>query len=444
MSESASSPSQRPKRRRWLSFSIRGLFLLVLLAAIGMGWIASIRTQHQREKAIAKQIEALDGAVQWNAVSSGGRFSDPFGSDPFAPEPTQYERWRAWLLGDDVDSRISRVVFETHCPAELLVELQKLEALTDLTIVNGSLSDPASEAIRQLTNLTDLSLIDTEISAKQMETIASLPLVDHLYITHGSVSEENLKRLAAFPSLESLSICASEISAEGLAGLRAAKNLLTLKLEADYQKSSSTAELSGLASLTQLEDLRIGEFPVTDHDLEVISTMRSLRILKITPKSSLVKVTSTGITQLFSLGMLNDLDFPAAPFDDEILRSVVKIKALKQLDCDGSRITDAGLKHLEGHPNLRYVTIPGCQVTANAIRSLAKNGSISELGLGDGVGLNFYGLSLVYSGGQTVVRSGGDSNDEEDDVAPLGSSDDPFGADEGGSDPFGPGVGGVF
>lgn len=265
MSEPASSPSQRPKHRRWLSFSIRGLFLLVLLAAIGMGWIASIRTQHQREKAIAKQIEALDGAVQWNAVSFDYR-----SSDPFAPEPTQYERWRAWLLGNDVDSRISRVVFETHCPAELLVELQKLEALTELTIVNGSLSDPASEAIRRLTNLTDLSLIDTEISAKQMETIASLPLVDHLHITHRSVTDENLKRLAKFPYLESLSICASEISAEGLAGLRAAKHLSKLELEADYNKSSSTAELSGLASLTQLEDLWIGEFPVTDHDLGAI------------------------------------------------------------------------------------------------------------------------------------------------------------------------------
>lgn len=142
--------------------------------------------------------------------------------------------------------------------------------------------------------------------------------------------------------------------------------------------------------------------------------------------------------------MLNDLDFPAAPFDDEILRSIAKMKTLEQLRCDGSRITDAGLKHLEGHPNLRQVAIPSCQVTANAIRSLARNGSILDLDLGDGARLGFAGMTFVYSGGQTVVSSGGDSNDEEDDIAPLGSSDDPFGADEGGSDPFGPGVGGVF
>lgn len=436
MSESTSSTKQRPKRRRWLTFSIRGLMVLVLIAAIGMGWIASMRTQHQREKAIANQIEALDGTVQWNSRSVSSRMLDPF-----SPEPTQYEQWRAWLLGDDVDSRINRVIFEKACPAELFAELHNLEALTELMIVNGSVSDASCEAISNLASLTDISLVDTEISAKQLEKISSLPNVNHIYITHASVTKENVKLLAKFPNLTTLSICSSQIPAEGLACLRVAKNLSSLTLEADYNRSSSTAELSGLASLTQLEHLQIGEFPISDKDLEAIGAIRSLQALQITAEIALLNVTPKGLSHLASAGKLTRLDFPSAPFDDDTLRSLAKNRSLKEIHCDGSQITDAGLKHFEGHPSLTYLSIPGCQVTAEGIRSLAKNSSLTGLDLGDGVEFGVGGLRLVYGGGQTIVSSGDDSMDEDDDST---SDNNPFGKPDADTDPFDANPGGVF
>src|SRR5579863_10202776 len=57
--------------RRWFSFSLRSLLILVTLAAIGLGWVAYERNQSQREMQIAEQIKATGATVEFS-----GRF-DP-------------------------------------------------------------------------------------------------------------------------------------------------------------------------------------------------------------------------------------------------------------------------------------------------------------------------------------------------------------------------------
>ena len=46
----------RQRRRRWFSYSMRSLFLVITVVALGMGWVASERRQSQREQEIAEQL----------------------------------------------------------------------------------------------------------------------------------------------------------------------------------------------------------------------------------------------------------------------------------------------------------------------------------------------------------------------------------------------------
>ena len=48
-------------RRRWFQYSLRTLLVLMLLACIGMGWIAVKLQQVRRERAAVAAIEGLGG-----------------------------------------------------------------------------------------------------------------------------------------------------------------------------------------------------------------------------------------------------------------------------------------------------------------------------------------------------------------------------------------------
>jgi hypothetical protein len=50
-------------RRRWFSYNLRSLFVLITIAAIGLGWVAYERRQSQREIQVAEQLKASGAAV---------------------------------------------------------------------------------------------------------------------------------------------------------------------------------------------------------------------------------------------------------------------------------------------------------------------------------------------------------------------------------------------
>jgi hypothetical protein len=55
----------KPKRRRWLQFSLRTLLVLTLLFALFMGWVASKLNTLRRQQRAAEAIMALGGSVQY-------------------------------------------------------------------------------------------------------------------------------------------------------------------------------------------------------------------------------------------------------------------------------------------------------------------------------------------------------------------------------------------
>ena len=71
-------PTAEPPKLRWFQYRLRSLFLLTLLVAIGMSWVAVTMRKQRKQKAAAEEIEKLGGTVDseptWLGKLLRGRF----------------------------------------------------------------------------------------------------------------------------------------------------------------------------------------------------------------------------------------------------------------------------------------------------------------------------------------------------------------------------------
>lgn len=379
MSDSTSSTKQRPKRRRWLSFSIRGLMFMVLLFAVLLGWLGRDIYQHSREKSISKQIEATGGKVYWNGrIWSDDPFVSQF-SDPFGPSLTRYQQWMVWAYGENLYDHIHSVEFFSAEKESLLTQFVGLPELNSLTIGRGKISDVSVDAIAQLRSLERLSFYHTEITPSQLKRLSKLPSLTTIDFQG---TPDYLAALAHFPRLESITIRCDHLTKECIASLGNVRGLIEFDVGSESLQPIGKAELVALASLNQCQTLRIHDFSVDDQALEAISEMTSLSDLKIDTNAVNLSISNEGLNYLCKLTSLTRLSIPSAKFDDNSLEILSKLPSIEVISCEGSKVTDAGLKHLESLPNLNDLSIPGCQVSANAIRSLTTSTFLEHLDIG--------------------------------------------------------------
>jgi hypothetical protein len=156
--------------RSWFSYSLRSLFGLVTLTAIGLGWVANERRQSRREMEIVEQLETRVAGVS---------FVGQFDRSPYNDQSS----WRRALsalcgprvdsldfLGDDSFSDISMLselrslwqlsVMHTH--VSNLQPLARLKSLESLFLCNTPVSDLAP--LTGLANLNSLHLWNTQVS----------------------------------------------------------------------------------------------------------------------------------------------------------------------------------------------------------------------------------------------------------------------------------------
>jgi hypothetical protein len=100
--------------------------------------------------------------------------------------------------------------------------------------------------------------------------------------------------------------------------------------------------------------------PITDRDLEQLKKLPKLENLNL----SNTRVTSAGLVHLSGLKNLKWLSLWNTPVDDDGLRHLAKLTKLQSLILDGTRVTDSGLKHLEGLKDLdEWLGLSGTGVT---------------------------------------------------------------------------------
>ena len=139
--DSPPTAEKKPPKLRWYQYSLRSLFLLTLLVAIGMSYVAVTMQNQRKQKAAAEAIEKAGGTVWY--------------------EPT----WLGKLLRDDSLVKVTVVEFSGESTTDaVLVHLQGLSQLKTLDLDDAEVTDAGLVHLQGLSQLQSLRLYNTKVT----------------------------------------------------------------------------------------------------------------------------------------------------------------------------------------------------------------------------------------------------------------------------------------
>jgi hypothetical protein len=318
-------PAPTP-RRRWLSYSLRTMFVLVTVLCV---WLGVYVNRAERQKRAVAWIKAHDGEVHYDyeytqhptepsyfEVKVDGSqlirgFEYDKNGEEISPQPPG-PRWLRDLLGMDyfatvVDAEIRDVENEQDLPP--IKDLPRLRYLTVYRLPDVGWAD-----IHRLSQLQSLNCECDRITDANLEQISHLvtlrKLVLDMYSKEATITDSQLKYLDNLTVLEELEIYSRGTDAElerlskaatspsmffirtgggklritdaGLSHLQRLKNLESLSLDGEQLTEVGIANLSGLPRLSALEL----SAKINDAGFQVLRKMTQLEFLELHAHSS--------------------------------------------------------------------------------------------------------------------------------------------------------------
>jgi hypothetical protein len=179
-------PGSRPNpKRRWLQFSVRGLFLLVLVFALPLGWLAWAMNTIRQERLAVAALRNMDCKV-----------SAPYNTQGSL---TILERLRK-LLGEDQfrnATQVSGTYWYTHSKITDggLVHLQGLTQLQQLYLHGTQVTDAGLAHLEGLTQLKELRLDGTQVTDAGLVHLRRLTQLQWLVLPGQNVTDAGVRKL---------------------------------------------------------------------------------------------------------------------------------------------------------------------------------------------------------------------------------------------------------
>ena len=326
--------SQIPQsRRRWFSFSLRSLLVLTLIVAALFAWFGKYIIRSRIERSVVAKIQAAGGRVYYDYQLGFGGFDK-------SPTPTG-SRLTRYLLGNDIYATVIHVSFNRPTTDEQVQALGKLENLTDLAIFGPEVTDKSVDDLLSLSKLRSLSMSSTLITPAGLARFSNLKRLQSLTLYGDTITDEHLHELLSFPSLQYLQIIRSPISDAGVKQLRSIKGLRSLDMFATMAVTDEG--IKPLATLADLEQLRLFHVAITDDSLTAISKMEKLVDLCLRH----LPITDEGFGHLKSLHNLETLQLSGTLITDDSLKVISQFPHLRNLYIGGTKVTDEGVVALK-------------------------------------------------------------------------------------------------
>lgn len=169
--------SESPKsRRRWFQFSIRTLLLIMVLASIGMSWIAVQMQKARRQKEAVKALEMGGARVEYE--------------DPLHPV---FRR----VIGRGLFAEVFAVDASSihNFSDEDLAPLAAFPSLKALALADTRITDAGMKHLERLTDLTYLVLSFTDVTDTGLEHIKDLRGLRTLVLARTRVTDEGVAKL---------------------------------------------------------------------------------------------------------------------------------------------------------------------------------------------------------------------------------------------------------
>jgi hypothetical protein len=184
---------------RWFQYSLRSLFLLTLLVAIGKSWLTVTMRNQRKEKAAAEAIEKAGGAVK--------------------TEPT----WLGEVLRDGSLVRVTDVSFSGEPITDaILVPLEGLTQLRVLELGGTNITDAGLVHLRELSGLDTLGLGSTNVTDAGLVYLRRLSEIQVLWLENTKVTDAGLVHLQGLEQLQMLNLDGTKVTDQGIAKLQKA------------------------------------------------------------------------------------------------------------------------------------------------------------------------------------------------------------------------------
>jgi len=295
------------RKRRWLRFGLRSLFVLTALVCVGFGvwyWLVV--------KPYYDQMRALD------RIRDGGRIGVYE-----RMQPVEAGRF-ACLLGGKYLQTVAGVSIDSGVVTE--EDLRHLRDLPDLWWVKlraTGTNDGVLRGLRGLPKLRGLVVEDANVSGAGFrhlpEVVAQL---EYLQLRKTPIDDEGLRQLAGASNLKRLDLRETSITDAGLEHISRLSNLEWLCLD---QTDITDAGLEHISRLSRLEDLSLEQTGVTGSGLEHFSRLASLEYLSLERTG----ITDAGCAYLMRLSSLKRLDLQNTAVSTACLQDL----HMKLLDC---------------------------------------------------------------------------------------------------------------
>lgn len=173
-------PPQPKRKRRWLSYSLRSLFVVVTILCVALGYWTH---RANRQKAVVKWVEENGGGVYYDFhVDEQGYLIDNL--KPPGP------KWVQKYLGKDYLATVI-VVDLRGCEFIDITPLAQLDQLKNLSLGNTQQSDMTP--LTQITRLEYLDLSGTQVS--DLTPLLRLTSLHGLSLENTPVTQEQIDEL---------------------------------------------------------------------------------------------------------------------------------------------------------------------------------------------------------------------------------------------------------
>ncbi|MBM3982919.1 MAG: hypothetical protein FJ304_22135 [Planctomycetes bacterium] len=216
------------------------------------------------------------------------------------------------------------------------------------------------ERVRGLRALTRLKIHDTNVGESGLKAFEGTTQLTELHIELSPITDLSLANFAGCKNLQVLSLFATGIGNAGIGHFAGCKSLTHLSVS---DTNVDDEGLKALADNPNLLGLTVGGTKITGATLERFAANPKLQILS----ASAVRLTDTDLAHLTKCRDLWHLVVSVNDIGDGGLAHLVGLP-LSYLDLRGTKVSDAGLVHLEKLSKLTDLYLSGKDVSVSETR----------------------------------------------------------------------------
>jgi Leucine Rich repeat len=286
-----------PRQRRRYTVSLRVFMLLVLVAALGLGW--KVNRADTQLRAVAR-IKKAAGKVLYD-YQFDGTYPYKLNASPWVPV------WLRRAIGDEYFQEVTSVSFyankadDQFSPVADLDRLLEFKLSASMMVGRTNVTGTGLAHLRILKSLRSVEISGLDVTDAALAHLASLPQLQKLALrnAHG-ITDAGMAHVAKMTELRDLTLFSPGITDVGIGQLVRLRHLQKLSL-----RPITDAGLKHLAGLTELQELDLSHTDISDAGLSCLKDMESLRTLNLAFDHG---ISDTGLRNLHALRLLRKLN----------------------------------------------------------------------------------------------------------------------------------------